>query len=349
MSISQDDMLIYGFMRSTINIPDEILQLCLQYFHTLFEKWYMVFELIRDLPSDYIHQFSIPYKTNKKITQSETFLGPNSYSPSYHSLYCDNSAFIFKIEGANNCIYNITTNTMNTLPPIPKSFYRTYEMWGHQVLYSMKHETLIVIGSGYNDNEIVVSLPYSIRNDFNANCNIEWKELAEIDSSQHNRFNMSACLWQNESKIFVAGGYTSLCDIYDFEKDEWIRLDKQLIYGNKYRGIMEWKNRNNNLIIGGGYFDTKVFEEYDAIKNKFIELPPSNHCHYFYPMLSVCNYMNGFINSNYGVLLCVGNDGAGSYTSVEGVDKWGYIEFIDVRDNKQKWITIDSLEHLLGY
>eukprot|EP00483_Globobulimina_turgida_P009490 UN09509 len=128
------------------------------------------------------------------------------------------------------------------------------------------------------------------------------------------------------------------------------------------------------IIIGGWNKKTTTsVEEYDAHKNQWYVLKNTNYPHKYYPACSVYHDLNPFINSGYGVIVVVGNDGrlyGDEYIKKQQQllkekndnvqqnmnignqnikDDWGYIEFYDPRDWIRKWTVIDNLPSFLSF
>mmetsp|Transcript_9657 Transcript_9657/g.8669 ORF Transcript_9657/g.8669 Transcript_9657/m.8669 type:complete len:307 (-) Transcript_9657:48-968(-) len=194
-----------------------------------------------------------------------------------------------------------------------------------------------------------------------------------------------------EEQLFVAGGWNekdlNYVEMYNFKKREWKQLSSLNVKRNS-AGICEWKQKNNNMIIIGGWNKktTNSVEEYDSHKNQWYALKSTNHPHKYYPACTVYHDLNPFINTGYGVIVVLGNDGRlygdeymkkqqflmqkknkeevpklqqqNSPSSKPSVinndqaaikDDWGFIEFYDPRDWIRKWQVIDNLPSFLGF
>lgn len=136
-------------------------------------------------------------------------------------------------------------------------------------------------------------------------------------------------------QLFVCGGWwdhkaLSSCFLYNFENDKWMSL-KNMNSALQCAGICEWKVRGNKIVAAAGYPDSKIVEEYDMAKDKWVYLPPLNNKHETYPALFPSN----------NILFCVG-----------GVDKshdnLGCVEMFDPRDNAHEWLHVDTVENYFG-
>ena len=98
------------------------------------------------------------------------------------------------------------------------------------------------------------------------------------------------------------------------------------------------------FVIGGynGVSSNKV-EYYDFHKNKWFQLPDTLTPHRNCCCVMVYKDCNPYFNVNEGVLMVIGDDGCG------GKDKWGWIEYYDNRDGKQKWNLVEQVNECVDY
>lgn len=218
---------------------------------------------------------------------------------------------------------------------------------------------------------------------------LKWRNLGS--PMKYRRDCPSVALWSDpkslSENLFVAGGWNekdlSFVETYDFKRREWRQLSSLNVKRNS-AGICEWKTKNRNVVVIGGWNrkTTTSVEEYDAHKNQWYMLKSTNHPHKYYPACTVYHDLNPFINSGYGVIVVMGNDGRlygddylqkemerrmseevspqkdsplkrmSSVTEVANgptVQKdWGFIEFYDPRDWIRKWQVIDNLPSFLN-
>eukprot|EP00484_Ammonia_sp_Unknown_P010491 CAMPEP_0197076944 /NCGR_PEP_ID=MMETSP1384-20130603/212367_1 /TAXON_ID=29189 /ORGANISM="Ammonia sp." /LENGTH=786 /DNA_ID=CAMNT_0042515803 /DNA_START=21 /DNA_END=2381 /DNA_ORIENTATION=- len=190
-----------------------------------------------------------------------------------------------------------------------------------------------------------------------------------------------------EEQLFVAGGWNekdlNYVELYNFKSREWKTLSPLNVKRNS-AGMCEWKQKNHNMVIVGGWNKKTVnsVEEWDAHKNKWYVLNNTNHPHRYYPACTVYHDLNPFINSGYGVIVVMGNDGRlygdefikkqqsmlkkknqqndinidPNVAAKEAIppsvntlkEDWGFIEFYDPRDWIRKWTVIDNVPSFLN-
>ena len=135
--------------------------------------------------------------------------------------------------------------------------------------------------------------------------------------------------------------WTKDCEIFNISQNKFIPI-REIQNVSKYAGSTYWKNYNKCVIIGGVNNYGKNNYMYDVIKNKWINLPDTNDSHKYYPCINI-EYSNKYIKSNNGIIICMGNNG--QYRK-----DWGNIEFLDVRDNKNKWISVqNNIQKMLNF
>ena len=175
-----------------------------------------------------------------------------------------------------------------------------------------------------------------------------WQYLLPMHSRRH---NPSSCLitehsWMEEREnLIVTGGWYNNDDLrsselYSFSKNKWIALNTML-FKHQSGGICEWKLKNHNIIMVGGWgeYSRNKAEEYNPEKNQWYELPNTLYNHRFNPCLSI---YNDIIPSTYGILIVIGD-----YPCNSNINDWGHAEFYDPR--MKKWQIIDSVANLCGY
>ena len=124
------------------------------------------------------------------------------------------------------------------------------------------------------------------------------------------------------------------CAMYDINTNEWKYIENM----NKERSglsVQKWKEKNNNIICVGGYNDgypLNVVEEYDFLKQKWIELPNTIDVH-----RSCGIYILNQIIYVFG----------SGYHSKR--DNFGIFEKYDTREREKKWIKIDELSKLFNF
>jgi len=218
---------------------------------------------------------------------------------------------------------------------------------------------------------------------------LKWRKLGS--TMKYRRDCPSVAIWHDaksqHENLFVAGGWNekdlNFVETYDFKRREWRQLSSLNVKRNS-AGICEWKTKNHNVVVIGGWNrkTTTSVEEYDAHKNQWYMLKNTNHPHKYYPACTVYHDLNPFINSGYGVIVVMGNDGrlygddylqkemerrmnedvspqkdsplkrmssVSEVTNGPTVKKdWGFIEFYDPRDWIRKWQVIDNLPSFLN-
>ena len=164
-----------------------------------------------------------------------------------------------------------------------------------------------------------------------------WKPLTQMTTA---RYFPGICEFANH-KLFVAGGdttkgFTDIVEIFDYKTKEWV-LAKEMKNPRRSCGSCYWKEREE-IVIGGGYDKTysKKVARYDINKNKWMNVPSdTNLGHAGGPNVKIrydyCN--NG--------LITIGGILSGSWQD--------YIEFIDIRDNKARWIPLCDIAVKVGY
>eukprot|EP01084_Bolivina_argentea_P057466 104998_1 len=194
-------------------------------------------------------------------------------------------------------------------------------------IYCNKYGLMVVGGQSVNDETIANNKICKIR------FNNDKFTTQTVTKLPYSATNPSVCMINdnNNNKLFVCGGWwngynLSKCYLYSFN-NEWKEL-KSMNHCHQLGGICVWKERGNNIIVGGGYTDNKYVEEYDIHKNKWIDLPNLNEKHTTYPAL---------ITSN-NILFCIGG-------VICGDINLGCVEFYDPRDRSNKWIYVDTVQN----
>ena len=137
-----------------------------------------------------------------------------------------------------------------------------------------------------------------------------------------------------------------------------------MIYRTFQCGICEWKQKGySNIICVGGTtsymtkmnefdnenrsatmnYDEKInafncAQSYDGYKDKWYKLPNTEHSHRAYPCVKVLD--------DRGVIIVIG-DGSKYDTNPNYHSHGGYIEMLDPRDSKQKWMVVKKLKKMV--
>ena len=146
-----------------------------------------------------------------------------------------------------------------------------------------------------------------------------------------------------EERMFVCGGWWNKCnlknaEIHHFETGN-VRKLKNMLHVHSCPGIARWDNNGDKIIVAGGFDDTRpngnqIVEEYDLLKDKWIELPKLNTIQGPYPALWASN----------GMMICC----ATTKRNGSAVPRLGAIEMFDPRDNQCKWMEVDTVQNYFG-
>ena len=272
----------------------------------------------------------------------------NKLFPLLDNVSHDHDLHVFyKLGGTKNYGYCLESEDIKPLPPfLPQKYFTSS-------LVSKTHGILDICGakkSNVADQEweTLRTINY-LAVEFSDNDDEEKKE--EFDSSKDNndtkgkkwqpltQTSLARCLPAvcevSNDKLFIAGGdttkgFTDAVEIFDYKTKEWI-VAKEMKNPRRSAGCCYWKEREE-IVIGGGYDTTysKKVERYDIIKNKWMNVKPdAKFGHGGGPNIKIkydyCN--NGLI-------------------TIGGQD---YIEFIDIRDNNARWISLCDIGKKVGY
>lgn len=139
---------------------------------------------------------------------------------------------------------------------------------------------------------------------------------------------------QETEKLFICGGWRNPCErsqaeMYNLEDNAIINL-KDMNHCHHSPGVCSWENNEQRIVVVGGYNENRFVEQYDMVKNQWIDLPKLDAKHGSYPA----------IWSHGEVLLCCGGEMASDYL--------GCIEMLDSRDRSRKWRQIDNVQRYFG-
>ena len=152
------------------------------------------------------------------------------------------------------------------------------------------------------------------------------------------------CFTAVEEKLFVCGGSWNKknlknAEIHNLANGTAMKL-KPMLHHHQAPGVARWDNNGDKIVAAGGYDSNlpngnQFVEEYDLVKDKWIDLPKFNGTHDWYP---------GLWSSN-GVLICCGteNDRTGTTDS-----HLGSIEMYDPRDCSNQWRKVDTVQRYFG-
>ena len=141
-----------------------------------------------------------------------------------------------------------------------------------------------------------------------------------------------------EERMFVCGGwwnqrYLKDAEIHHLETGNVMKL-KKMLHEHACPGVA----RNGDKIVVAAGFDNsipngnQIVEEYDMVKQKWIELPSLSTKQSSYPALWESN----------GIMICCAT------TINTDFRRLGAIEMFDPRDHQCKWIEVDTVQNYFG-
>ena len=152
------------------------------------------------------------------------------------------------------------------------------------------------------------------------------------------------CFTAVEEKLFVCGGYwnnknLNNAEIHHLANGTVMKL-KPMLHAHQVPGVARWDNNGDKIVVAGGSDrrlpnDIQFVEEYDLVKDKWIDLPKLNGKHDRYP---------GLWSSN-GVLICCGTEENDPPTRH---CRLGSIEMYDPRDCSNQWRKVDTVQRYFG-
>ena len=373
---------VYGYIRTEINnnqinkiIPNDLIDLIYSFIKNNC-TFIIIFEN-EDPRHSYLHELDIESGTNKNLsinTNKQHHIWKRIPTASYCYGKYQNQTSIYRIGSKQNesIAYNIKTGKITVLPEIHR-FYA-------QTIYSQNHGLFVIGGSkkqdthnnGHNFN------PYALMDDEDDDLTNYAEETAEVWrlNENENKWDKTAIpeMIQKRSghlsvfyeshhygisdKIYCLGGTQSKnsynighidplfsndeswlkgMECYDFGTGKWMNLGHKMYDMIHCGGCIDIETEK--LIIAGGDRSAgKLVEEYDLEKNKWYQIGGpncyTNYSHWLYPKVTKHNK----------VVVVFGNNG---YSKSD--KDYGYVEYLDLRENKRKWVVLSSLREMLGF
>eukprot|EP01084_Bolivina_argentea_P254409 427673_1 len=370
-----EKLLLFGYIRRADFIqhqlfPDSLTMLICTFYFQNIGKFLIIFESLHNKQDSFIKTCDISnqweYLPSPQRKTNINF--KNIFYKHHENSFCNIHSIPTKlipgidqttIQNANNIASNVIYRVGGKISPhlseqyidigcildtqtifkLPTLNTRRY---GNRTLYSKTHG-LITLGGCHMD----ISANYlSSIEQLCGDNNYTWNDMY-IPNMIHPRFCPTVTLLDNgkyNEKLFVTGGKgdqitdLSKCEMYLFQHRKWIKI-ASMKYPRNSSGICEWKEKNGDVVVVGGYngMAKKTVERYDLHKDRWYEMAKTNSIHKNCCCVTVYYDSNPYFKSNNGVLVVFGNDGTVA-------NDWGCIEYYDDRDWTGKWNIIKRVD-----